>query len=108
VSPTRLVPRSSSTIQQVKLSVRAFSSLRLRVRTSGLVSPAALERPQVSDGSPFTTREIPSLTYSVVDQCCDATFRLRQPYWALRAEQEFGAEPSSPMSRGYAAWTLAK
>jgi 2,4-dienoyl-CoA reductase-like NADH-dependent reductase (Old Yellow Enzyme family) len=33
---------------------------------------------------------------------------LRQPYWALRAEQELGAEPSWPIPYGYAVRRRAK
>ena len=33
---------------------------------------------------------------------------LRQPYWALRAEHELGAEPSWPTSYGYAVRRRAK
>ncbi len=33
---------------------------------------------------------------------------LRQPYWALRAENELGAEPSWPTSYGYAVRRRAK
>ena len=33
---------------------------------------------------------------------------LRQPYWALRAEQELGTDPSWPTQYGYAVRRLAK
>lgn len=33
---------------------------------------------------------------------------LREPYWALKAQQEFGEEPSWPISYGYAVKRRAK
>jgi 2,4-dienoyl-CoA reductase-like NADH-dependent reductase (Old Yellow Enzyme family) len=33
---------------------------------------------------------------------------LREPYWALKAQQELGAEPSWPVSYGYAVRRRAK
>ena len=33
---------------------------------------------------------------------------LREPYWALKAQQELGAEPSWPISYGYAVKRRAK
>ena len=33
---------------------------------------------------------------------------LRQPYWALKAQQELGAEPSWPTQYGYAVRRRAK
>jgi 2,4-dienoyl-CoA reductase-like NADH-dependent reductase (Old Yellow Enzyme family) len=33
---------------------------------------------------------------------------LRKPYWALEAEQELGAEPTWPISYGYAVKRRAK
>jgi len=33
---------------------------------------------------------------------------LREPYWALKAQQELGAEPAWPISYGYAVKRRAK
>jgi 2,4-dienoyl-CoA reductase-like NADH-dependent reductase (Old Yellow Enzyme family) len=91
VSSGGLVPRASIPVgkgYQVPLARKVRCETGVMTGAVGLITEARQANEIVTAGDAdlvFLAREL-----------------LREPYWALKAQQELGAEPSWPISYGYA------
>jgi 2,4-dienoyl-CoA reductase-like NADH-dependent reductase (Old Yellow Enzyme family) len=91
VSTGGLVPRARIPVAkgyQVPFARKIRCAARIMTGAVGLITEAAHANEIVTGGDAdfvFLAREL-----------------LREPYWALKAEQELGAEPTWPISYGYA------
>lgn len=97
VSSGGLVPRARIPVgkgYQVPLSRKIRDEANIMTGAVGLITEARYADEIVTGGDAdlvFLAREL-----------------LREPYWALKAEQELGAEPTWPISYGYAVKRRAK
>ena len=97
VSSGGLVPKARIPVgkgYQVPLARKIRNEAGVMTGAVGLITEAAHANEIVTGGDAdlvFIAREL-----------------LREPYWALKAEQELGAEPTWPISYGYAVKRRAK
>ena len=97
VSSGALVPKARIPVgkgYQVPLARRIRDDAKISTGAVGLITEAQQANEIVTGGDAdlvFLAREL-----------------LREPYWALKAQQELGAEPSWPISYGYAVKRRAK
>jgi 2,4-dienoyl-CoA reductase-like NADH-dependent reductase (Old Yellow Enzyme family) len=97
VSSGGLVPKARIPVgkgYQVPLARKIRDEAEIMTGAVGLITEASHANEIVTEGNAdlvFLAREL-----------------LREPYWALKAEQELGAEPSWPTPYGYAVRRRAK
>ena len=97
VSSGGLIPKARIPVAkgyQVPLARKVRCEAGIMTGTVGLITEAGHANELVTEGDAdlvFIAREL-----------------LREPYWALKAEQELGAEPAWPISYGYAVKRRAK